>query len=35
MLITETCITRAGRRVLVAEDYHRGDAMGFNVLRRR
>lgn len=35
MLITETCITHAGRRVLVAEDYHRGDAIGFNVLRRR
>jgi GntR family transcriptional regulator len=35
MLITETCITRAGRRVLVAEDYHRGDIIGFNVLRRR
>jgi GntR family transcriptional regulator len=35
MLISETCITRAGRRVLLAEDYHRGDAIGFNVLRRR
>ncbi len=35
MLITETCITREGRRVLLAEDYHRGDAIGFNVLRRR
>lgn len=35
MLISETCITREGRRVLAAEDYHRGDAIGFNVLRRR
>jgi GntR family transcriptional regulator len=35
MLISETCIAREGRRILVAEDYHRGDAIGFNVLRRR
>ena len=35
LLVTETCITRTGKRVLVAQDYHRGDAIGFNVLRRR
>ena len=35
LLVTETCITRSGRRVLAAQDYHRGDAIGFNVLRRR
>jgi GntR family transcriptional regulator len=35
MLVSETCITSAGRRVLLAEDYHRGDVVGFNVLRRR
>ena len=35
VVISETCITRTGKRVLVAEDYHRGDAIGFNVLRRR
>lgn len=35
LLVTETCITRSGTRVLLAQDYHRGDAVGFNVLRRR
>lgn len=35
LLVTETCITRTGKRVLVAQDHHRGDAIGFNVLRRR
>ncbi|NYD23223.1 GntR family transcriptional regulator [Kineococcus aurantiacus] len=34
LLITETAITTTGRRVLLAEDYHRGDAFTFNVLRR-
>jgi GntR family transcriptional regulator len=34
LLVTETCITRSGTRVLAAQDYHRGDAIGFNVLRR-
>jgi GntR family transcriptional regulator len=27
-------ITRSGQRILHAEDYHRGDAFAFNVLRR-
>lgn len=34
LLISETVITPSGRRVLYAEDYHRGDAFTFNVLRR-
>ena len=34
LLITETAITVTGRRVLHAEDYHRGDTFTFNVLRR-
>lgn len=33
LLITETVVTTAGKRVLYAEDYHRGDAFAFNVLR--
>jgi GntR family transcriptional regulator len=35
LLVEETCITQSGRRVMHALDYHRGSAMGFNVLRRR
>jgi GntR family transcriptional regulator len=35
LLIEETCLTRNGHRVLYAEDYHRGDAIAFNVLRHR
>ncbi|BAK35194.1 putative GntR family transcriptional regulator [Microlunatus phosphovorus NM-1] len=35
LLVTETCLTRTGRRVLLAEDYHRGAMLGFNVRRRR
>ncbi|WP_336629726.1 MULTISPECIES: GntR family transcriptional regulator [unclassified Microbacterium] len=35
LLITETCVTRAGRRVVLAQDYHRGAAIGFNVRRQR
>ncbi|MDL9979258.1 GntR family transcriptional regulator [Microbacterium sp. ASV49] len=35
LLVTETCLTRTGRRVLLAEDYHRGAAIGFNVRRQR
>lgn len=35
LLVTETCITRAGDRVLLSADYHRGGLIGFNVLRRR
>ncbi|WP_432563911.1 GntR family transcriptional regulator [Kineococcus sp. SYSU DK003] len=34
LLITETAITVSGRRVLHAQDYHRGDTFTFNVLRR-
>ncbi len=35
LLVTETCLARTGRRVLLAEDYHRGGAIGFNVRRQR
>ncbi|MGN6199577.1 GntR family transcriptional regulator [Humibacter sp.] len=35
LLVTETCLTRTGDRVMLAEDYHRGAAIGFNVRRRR
>ncbi|TXN30099.1 GntR family transcriptional regulator [Lacisediminihabitans profunda] len=35
LLVQETCLTTSGRRVLYAEDYHRGDAIAFNVLRHR
>jgi GntR family transcriptional regulator len=35
LLVTETCLTRSGRRILLAEDYHRGSLIGFNVRRRR
>jgi GntR family transcriptional regulator len=35
LAIEETCITRDGVRVLYACDYHRGDLIAFNVLRRR
>jgi len=35
LLVTETCLTRTGRRVLLAEDYHRGGLIGFNVRRQR
>jgi GntR family transcriptional regulator len=35
LLVQETCLTLAGRRVLYAEDYHRGDATAFNVVRHR
>ncbi|MCO5970256.1 GntR family transcriptional regulator [Actinoallomurus soli] len=34
LLISETVITTSGRPVLYAQDYHRGDAFAFNVLRR-
>jgi GntR family transcriptional regulator len=33
LLITETVITKSGRRVLYSQSYHRGDAFAFNVLR--
>lgn len=35
LLVTEICLTRTGRRVLLAEDYHRGAVIGFNVRRQR
>jgi GntR family transcriptional regulator len=35
LLVEETCICRSGRKVLYAEDYHRGAAIAFNVIRRR
>ena len=33
LLIEETSFTRAGDRMLYSRDYHRGDLIGFNVLR--
>ena len=35
LLVTEVCLTRTGRRILLAEDYHRGAQIGFNVRRQR
>lgn len=35
LLVTETAITRSGRRVLHSANYHRGGRFGFNVLRHR
>jgi len=35
LLVQETCLTLGGLRVLYAEDYHRGDATAFNVVRQR
>ena len=35
LLVRETCLTLGGLRVLYAEDYHRGDATAFNVVRQR
>jgi GntR family transcriptional regulator len=35
LLVEESCIADSGERVLHALDYHRGDAVSFNVLRRR
>ncbi len=34
LLVTEVGITREGRRVLFAQDYHRGDEISFSVIRR-
>lgn len=34
LLVSETCLTRTGTRVLLAEDFHRGSEIAFNVLRR-
>lgn len=35
LLTEETCLTQHGLRVFYAEDYHRGDKISFNMLRRR
>ncbi|WPO85831.1 GntR family transcriptional regulator [Herbiconiux sp. KACC 21604] len=35
LLVEETCLTREGRRVLYALDYHRSSEIAFNVIRRR
>jgi GntR family transcriptional regulator len=35
LLVEETCVSRTGRRVLFAQDYHRGDDIAFHVVRRR
>jgi GntR family transcriptional regulator len=35
LLVEETCVTREGQRVLFSLDYHRGEKIAFNVLRRR
>jgi GntR family transcriptional regulator len=34
LLVTETCITGAGERVVYATEYYRGTEIAFNVLRR-
>jgi|GEM_PF-429911 len=35
LMVEETCLTIEGARALYAVDYHRGDKIAFNVLRRR
>lgn len=35
LLVQESCLSQDGSRVLYSEDYHRGDEIAFNVLRRR
>lgn len=35
LLISETCVTAAGAPMLLAHDYHRGDAFTFHAVRRR
>jgi GntR family transcriptional regulator len=35
LLVQETCLTMSGLRVVYAEDYHRGDATAFHVVRQR
>jgi GntR family transcriptional regulator len=35
LLVEETCVSRTGRTVLLAKDYHRGDDIAFHVVRRR
>lgn len=35
LLVEETCLSRSGRRVLFAQDFHRGEDIAFHVVRRR
>lgn len=35
LLVEETCVSRTGRTVLFARDYHRGGDIAFHVVRRR
>jgi GntR family transcriptional regulator len=35
LLVEETCVSRTGRSVLFAQDYHRGGDIAFHVVRRR
>jgi GntR family transcriptional regulator len=35
LLVEETCVSRTGRTVLLAQDYHRGGDIAFHVVRRR
>ena len=35
LLVEETCVSRSGRPVLLAQDYHRGGDIAFHVVRRR
>jgi GntR family transcriptional regulator len=35
LLVEETCVSRTGRRVLFAQDFHRGADIAFHVVRRR
>ncbi len=35
LLVEETCVSRTGRSVLLAQDYHRGGDIAFHVVRRR
>jgi GntR family transcriptional regulator len=34
LLIAETCVDAVGRPILIARDYHRGDAFAFHVVRQ-
>ncbi len=35
LLVEETCVSREGRPVLFAQDFHRGEDIAFHVVRRR
>jgi GntR family transcriptional regulator len=35
LLVTEQCVTRTGRCVLLSRDYHLGSVFSFSVVRRR